>query len=198
MADHNISPFAHVFLKLMQGPVYEEDKAYWKDLLGWQTELSKYLNQVGLQLIINESDGFARILQPEADDTSGDKPLPRLMRKTRLTYEATLLCIVLREALDEFDIKGNGTRLFMTQKEIKERLALFFKERNNKSKLLKDLNKPINSLLNIGILKATREDAANKELHQYEVKRVIKALVNNEKLEEIKSKLNLHVHPVQQ
>ncbi|CAL1521520.1 DUF4194 domain-containing protein [Chitinophaga sp. MM2321] len=197
MADNNISPFAHVFIKLMQGPVYEEDKTYWKDLLGWQTELSKYLQQVGLQLVINESDGFARIMQPDADDTA-EKPLPRLMRKTRLTYEATLLCIVLREALDEFDINGNGTRLFLTQKEIKERLTLFFKERNNKSKLLKDLNKPINSLLNIGILKATREDAANKELHQYEVKRIIKALVNNEKLEEIKSKLKLHVNPVQQ
>ncbi|MET3875633.1 DUF4194 domain-containing protein [Chitinophaga sp. OAE865] len=196
MAEKNISPFAHVFLKLMQGPVYEEDKSYWKDLLGWQTELSKYLQQTGLQLVVNESDGFARIVQPETDDTT-DKPLPRLMRKTRLTYEATLLCIVLREALDEFDIQGNGTRLFMTQKEIKERLALFFKERHNKSKLLKDLNKPINSLLNVGVLKSTREDAANKELHQYEVKRIIKALVNNEKLEEIKSKLNLHVHPVQ-
>ncbi|WP_160716163.1 DUF4194 domain-containing protein [Chitinophaga solisilvae] len=197
MTNTNISPFAHVFLKLMQGPVYEEDKTYWKDLLGWQTELSKYLQQVGLQLIINESDGFARIAQPEASEDN-EKPLPRLMRKTRLTYEATLLCIVLREALDEFDIKGNGTRLFMTQREIKERLTLFFKERNNKSKLLKDLNKPINSLLNIGILKAIREDAANKELHQYEVKRIIKALVNNEKLEEIKSKLKLHVNPVQQ
>jgi hypothetical protein len=196
MAEKNISPFAHVFLKLLQGPVYEEDKSYWKDLLGWQTELSKYLQQTGLQLVVSEADGFARIVQPAADETN-EKTLPRLMRKTRLTYEATLLCIVLREALDEFDIQGNGTRLFMTQKEIKERLALFFKERHNKSKLLKDLNKPINSLLNIGVLKITREDAANKELHQYEVKRIIKALVNNEKLEEIKSKLKLHVHPVQ-
>ena len=197
MTEKNISPFAHVFLKLMQGPIYEEDKTYWKDLLGWQTELSKYLQQTGLQLVVSEADGFARIVQPDADE-SAERSLPRLMRKTRLTYEATLLCIVLREALDEFDIKGNGTRLFLTQKEIKERLALFFKERHNKSKLLKDLNKPVNSLLNVGVLKTTREDAANKELHQYEVKRIIKALVNNEKLEEIKSKLKLHVHPVQQ
>jgi hypothetical protein len=197
MAEKNTSPFAHVFLKLMQGPLYEEDKTYWKDLLSWQTELSKYLQQVGLQLVISEADGFARIVQPEVDETMTAKPLPRLMRKTRLTYEATLLCIVLREALDEFDIKGNGTKLFLTQREIKERLAIFFKERHNKSKLLKDLNKPINSLLNIGVLRATREDAANKELNQYEVKRIIKALVNNEKLEEIKSKLKLHVNPVQ-
>ena len=197
MAEKNTSPFAHVFLKLMQGPLYEEDKTYWKDLLSWQTELSKYLQQVGLQLVISEADGFARIVQPETDETMTAKPLPRLMRKTRLTYEATLLCIVLREALDEFDIKGNGTKLFLTQREIKERLAIFFKERHNKSKLLKDLNKPINSLLNIGVLRATREDAANKELNQYEVKRIIKALVNNEKLEEIKSKLKLHVNPVQ-
>lgn len=197
MAEKNTSPFAHVFLKLMQGPLYEEDKTYWKDLLGWQTELSKYLQQVGLQLVVSEADGFARIVQPETDDNQNDKPLPRLMRKTRLTYEATLLCIVLREALDEFDIKGNGTRLFLTQKEIKERLAIFFKDRHNRSKLLKDLNKPINSLLNVGVLKITREDAVNKELQQYEVKRIIKALVNNEKLEEIKSKLKLHVNPVQ-
>ena len=196
MSERNIAPFAHVFLKLMQGPVYEEDRAYWKDLLSWQTELHKYLQQTGLQLVINEADGFARIVQPDNDENS-ERPLPRLMRKARLTYEATLLCIVLREALEEFDLKGTGTKLYLTQKEMKERLTLFFKERHNKSKLLKDLNKPINSLLSVGILRLTREDVANKELQQYEVKRVIKALVNNEKLEEIKTKLNLHVNPVQ-
>ncbi|MBV8255124.1 MAG: DUF4194 domain-containing protein [Chitinophaga sp.] len=196
MSERNIAPFAHVFLKLMQGPVYEEERSYWKDILSWQTELHKYLQQTGLQLVINEADGFARIVQPENDENS-DRPLPRLMRKARLTYEATLLCIVLREALEEFDLKGTGTKLYLTQKEMKERLTLFFKERHNKSKLLKDLNKPINSLLSVGILRLTREDVANKELQQYEVKRVIKALVNNEKLEEIKTKLNLHVNPVQ-
>ncbi|RAJ75678.1 uncharacterized protein DUF4194 [Chitinophaga dinghuensis] len=196
MSERNIAPFAHVFLKLMQGPVYEEERSYWKDLLSWQTELHKYLQQTGLQLVINEADGFARIVQPDNDENS-DRPLPRLMRKARLTYEATLLCIVLREALEEFDLKGTGTKLYLTQKEMKERLTLFFKERHNRSKLLKDLNKPINSLLSVGILRLTREDVANKELQQYEVKRIIKALVNNEKLEEIKTKLNLHVNPVQ-
>ncbi|MBV7531736.1 DUF4194 domain-containing protein [Chitinophaga sp. sic0106] len=196
MSERNTAPFAHVFLKLMQGTIYEEERAYWKDLLGWQTELHKYLQQVGLQLVINEADGFARIVQPENDENA-DRPLPRLMRKSKLTYEATLLCIVLREALEEFDLKGTGTKLFMTQKEIKERLTLFFKERHNRSKLLKDLNKPINSLLGVGILRVSREDVTNKEMQQYEVKRVIKAIVNNEKLEEIKTKLNLHVNPVQ-
>ncbi|WP_291911469.1 DUF4194 domain-containing protein [Chitinophaga sp. CB10] len=196
MSERNIAPFAHVFLKLMQGVIYEEERAYWKDLLGWQTELHKYLQHVGLQLVINEADGFARIVQPDNDENA-DRPLPRLMRKSKLTYEATLLCIVLREALEEFDLKGTGTKLFMTQKEIKERLALFFKERHNRSKLLKDLNKPINSLLGVGILRISREDVTNKEMQQYEVKRVIKAIVNNEKLEEIKTKLNLHVNPVQ-
>ncbi|SHL80529.1 protein of unknown function [Chitinophaga jiangningensis] len=196
MSERNTAPFAHVFLKLMQGTIYEDERAYWKDLLGWQTELHKYLQQVGLQLVINEADGFARIVQPDNDENA-DRPLPRLMRKSKLTYEATLLCIVLREALEEFDLKGTGTKLFMTQKEIKERLTLFFKERHNRSKLLKDLNKPINSLLGVGILRVSREDATNKEMQQYEVKRVIKAIVNNEKLEEIKTKLNLHVNPVQ-
>ncbi|MFX8704332.1 hypothetical protein ABTM89_19895, partial [Acinetobacter baumannii] len=68
----------------------------------------------------------------------------------------------------------------------------------NKSKLWRELSKPINNLTNMGILKLTREDAANKDNNQYEVKRIIKALVNNEKLEEIKNKLQTHVNTIQQ
>ncbi|MBS1735620.1 MAG: DUF4194 domain-containing protein [Bacteroidetes bacterium] len=191
------APFAAVIIKLLQGPVYADDKNAWRELMQWQSAVQEYFGKIGIELVINEQDGFARVLQPEADEHD-DNPLPRLMKRQTLNYEATLLAVILREGLEEFDIKSDGNKFYLTQKEIKERIELFYKEQPNKSKLWKDLSKPISSLLTIGILKLNREDATNKDNNKYEVKRIIKAFINNEKLEEIKNKLSNYVNPVQQ
>lgn len=188
--------YAHVIIKLLQGPVYVDEKLVWRDLQSWQSAIQDYFAKIGIELLINEVDGFARIIQPEAEEND-ENPLPRLMRKQTMNYETTLLCVILREMLEEFDIKSEGTKLFLTQKDIKERIELFYKEHTNKSKLWKDLSRPINSLQNIGILKLTREEV-NKDNSQYEVKRILKALVNNEKLEQIKNKLGAYVNTIQQ
>jgi Domain of unknown function (DUF4194) len=189
--------YAHVIIKLLQGPIYIDEKNVWRDLQAWQTPIRDFFGKIGLELLINEADGFARIMQPEPDEHD-ENPLPRLMRKVPMSYETSLLCVILREMLEEFDIKSEGTKLFLTQKDIKERIELFYKEQSNKSKLWKDLSKPINNLQNIGILKLTREDLVNRDNNQYEVKRIIKALVTNEKLEEIKTKLENYVNAIQQ
>ncbi|MBP8114348.1 MAG: DUF4194 domain-containing protein [Chitinophagaceae bacterium] len=191
------APFAAVIIKLLQGPVYADDKNIWRELQAWSSAIQEYFGKIGMTLEIAEQDGFARIMQPEAGEND-ETPLPRLMRKQSLTYEATLLAVILREGLEEFDIKSDGTKFYLTQKEIKERIELFYKEQPNKSKLWKDLSRPITSLLNVGILKLNREDAANKDNNQYEIKRIIKAFISNDKLEEIKNKLSNYVNPVQQ
>lgn len=191
------APFAAVIIKLLQGPVYVDDKNIWRELSAWQSAIQEYFGKIGMELIISEQDGFARVLQPEADEND-DNPLPRLMKRQSLNYEATLLAVILREGLEENDVKSDGRKFYLTQKEIKERIELFYKEHNNKSKLWKDLSKPITSLLNIGILKLNREDVANKDNNQYEIKRIIKAFISNDKLEEIKNKLGNYVNPVQQ
>lgn len=190
------APFAATIIKLLQGPVYVDDKNIWRELTQWPSAIQEYFGKIGMELVISEQDGFARVLQPETEEHD-DNPLPRLMKKQTLNYEATLLAVILREGLEEFDIKSDGNKFYLTQKEIKERIELFYKEQTNKSKLWKDLSKPITSLLNVGILKLNREDAANKDNNKYEVKRITKAFISNEKLEEIKNKLNNYVNPVQ-
>lgn len=187
--------YAHIIIKLLQGPIYVDEKASWRDLQAWKTSILEYISKIGLELILNEIDGFAYLIQPDADEHD-ESPLPRLMRKQNLNYETTLLCIILREMLEEFDILKEGNTLFLTQKEIKERIELFYKEQANKSKLWRELARPINSLQAIGILKLNREDPINKDNNQYEVKRIVKALISNEKLEEIKQKLASYVNTV--
>lgn len=193
----NRAIYAHVIIKLLQGPVYSDEKAAWRDLQSWSTPIRDYFGRIGMELVVNEIDGFARIVQPEADEND-DNPLPRLMRKQSMNYETTLLCVILREMLEEFDVISEGSKLFLTQKEIKERIELFYKEQANKSRLWRELAKPINNLTSIGILKLTREDQTNKDNNQYEVKRIIKAIISNEKLEEIKNKLESNVNSIQQ
>lgn len=191
------APFAATIIKLLQGPIYVDDKIIWRELMGWQSAIQEYFGKIGIELLINEQDGFARVFQPEADEHD-DSPLPRLLKRQTLNYEATLLAVILREGLEEFDIRSEGNKFYLTQKDIKERIELFYKEQTNKSKLWKDLSKPITSLLNIGILKLNREDTVNKDNNKYEVKRIIKAFISNEKLEEIRNKLNNYVNPIQQ
>lgn len=189
--------YAHVIIKLLQGPIYNDEKAIWRDLMAWKTAIKDYFSKIGIELLINEGDGFARVMQPEVGESDAN-PLPRLMKKQALNYEATLLCVMLREMLEEHDARGEAAKLFVAPKDIKERIELFFKEQTNKSKLWKELSRPIETLRNIGILKLTREDNANRDNNQYEVKRIIKALISNDKLEEIKTKLTTHVNAVQQ
>lgn len=186
------SLFARIAIKLLQGPIYTEDKNLWRELKTHETQLHEYFGKIGLILQLDEPDGFARLIQPNKQDGE-ENPLPRLMRKVTMNYETTLLAILLREMLEEFDVRSENTKLFVTQKEIKERIELFYKDQTNRSKLWKDLSRPVDYLVNMGVLKLVREDIVNRDQHLYEVRRIIKAIISNERLELIKQKMDEHV-----
>ena len=186
-------PYAGVVIKLLQDVLYEDDK-HWKDLLTNQHAVSEYFEKIGVKLVIQETDGFAYIYQPESNpDADDNQKLPRLVRKVPISYEVTLLCVLLREMLEEFDVKEiDQVKFFVTHKEIRDKIELFFKERSNVVKLLKNFDNYINTVVNLGFLKIVSEDPKEKELNRYEVKRVIKANISNNKLEEIKAKLDTY------
>lgn len=196
-ANNKIVPYAGVIIKLFQDVIYEDDR-YWKDLIANQRAVADYFEKIGVRLIIQESDGFAYIYQPEINPDGDDNvKLPRLVRKTPISYEVTLLSVLLREMLEEFDLKEiDQVKFYITNREIKEKIELFFKEKTNVVKLVKNFDSYINTVLNLGFLKIIEEDTKDKENTRYEVKRIIKAKINNEKLEEIKQKLNEHVNAI--
>ncbi|MFX6884179.1 DUF4194 domain-containing protein, partial [Acinetobacter baumannii] len=74
------APFAAVIIKLLQGPVYADDKNIWRELQAWSSAIQEYFGKIGMTLEIADQDGFARIIQPEAGEND-ETPLPRLMRK---------------------------------------------------------------------------------------------------------------------
>jgi Domain of unknown function (DUF4194) len=181
--------YAPLLIKLLQSIIYDDEKAVWNDIIAFQHQIRSYFAIIGVELILNEQEGFAYLSQP--DNAEGEAAnMPRLVRRMPLSYEVTLLCVVLREALEEFDIKNTDARkLFITNKEIKDRIELFFGERADKVKLLERLDTYINTAVSLGFLKeidVRSHDASNKT---YEARRVLKSKINNAKLEEIRTKM---------
>lgn len=185
--DYNLAPYSGVVIKLLQGPVYDEAKTVWNELILFQKQISLYLEQIGLELIVEKNDGYAFLRQIELDETG--KTIG-LIRRLPLTFEQTLLCVLLREWIDEFEteIKDNEA-LIISHNDFRDRIEVFFKESSNKVKLLKELDKYIKDMVRFGFLKQIGADNDETEAVTYEVKRIIKSRITSDKLEEFKAKL---------
>lgn len=182
-----IPPYAHLIVKLFQNVIYDEDRKAWQDLITYQRPIRAYFATIGVALMLNEQDGFAFISQP--DEMEGQK-VPRLASRMPLSYEVSLLLVVIREALEEFDVQNTDSRtLFITNKDLKERIELFFEDKADKVKLLDRFEVYINAVVKLGFLKERAVKGYEENVKTFEVRRIIKAKINNEKLEEIKAKL---------
>ena len=195
MSNQKTEPYASVIIKLLQSVVYDDDRKYWNDVLNNETSVREYFLKIGIELILNRQDGFAYLKQIEFAEDDKTKPI-QLIRKTPLTYEVSLLCVLLREWLDESEVKMSGDKLFVTGRQIKERVDLFFRDKANRKRLLDKFDSLIKTARDLGFLYLNKEEPLNPDNNQYEVKKIIKAKINNEKLEELKNKLKQHVESV--
>lgn len=179
--------YSTVIVRLLQSVIYDEDRKLWQVLVTYQQQIRDYFATIGVELHLNETDGFAFLSQP--DEMEGQK-VPRLVRRIPLSYELTLLLVILREALEEFDVQNTESRtLFITNKELKERIELFFEDKADKVKLLERFDTYINGVVNLGFLKERDVKGYEEDVKTFEVRRIIKAKISNEKLEEIKEKI---------
>ena len=183
MNDNDLFPYASAAVVLLQRIVYNEDKE-WGELISYRRDIQKYFSGIGLDLFIDESEGYAFLRQREFSEE--ENAPPRLVRKNPLNYHATILCVLLREKILESEsASSEGDRLVMSRTEIKEAAKIFFPHETNETKLLDKLDAAINKLTyEYHFLK---EMNGNKE--RLEVKRIIRAVIDAEKLLEIKEKL---------
>lgn len=187
---------APVVLRLLQGTLYSEENRLWALLGENLNPVREYFNQIGLELHIHKDDGMAYLTQlSEDEDPLG---LPRLIRRQPLSFEATLLAVLLREALDEFDLSNPDSRdLVLTVKEIRTRLMPFLGERYDETRLIRQFDRYLGSLEKLGFLREVpRPGLPDPDSRQYQVMRILKAKINNEKLEEIRQKLEDYVKAI--
>ena len=183
-----VEPYAPVIVKLLGGELTEDDRL-WNDLLHYRVPVAEYLARIGIEVVIDPKEGFAFLRQVELDDegrTIG------LIRRNPLSYEVTLICVVLRELLEDFDMNPSSSPYcHVTHKQIREQIELFFKEKSNQVKLLRQLDRYIRQILELGFLRLI-QDSEQIEERIYEIRRIIKARITNDVLEDIRFAMERH------
>lgn len=182
-------PFTPVLIKLLKGPVEYLEKTVWEQLLTYQTELTRFLQDLGLMLVLEKDDGYAYLEQTKLDE---EEKVAGWIRRVPLGYEESILLVLLRDMMAEFEVGEVSSReLIKKRREIKEYAELFFKENPSRVKFIRDLDRLIDRAEELDFL----EIVENSELHdeqKFRIKKIIKARVDNEILENFKQQLTQH------
>jgi Domain of unknown function (DUF4194) len=187
-----IAPYAPAAIKLLQGVVYHDDTAAWDVLLTHQTAIQDYFAKIGVEVFVAEADGFAYLRQPDMENDAGERmALPHLTRRDKLSYSVTLLCVLLRERLDQFDASASESdRLIVTLEQLRELARAFFPERNDERALFRKIDSAVERVVDLGFLKRL---GASGDDERFEVRRILKARIDADKLADIKKRLKTYV-----
>ncbi len=191
----NHSPNLSILLvALLKGVLYQEsDPGRWSQLLNFQSPVRDYASVLGLELVLDEAEGYAflraRDQDIEDDETrSAEANTPRLIARRPLSFPVSLLLALLRKKLAESDASGGDTRLILSRDDIVELIRVFLPASSNEAKLVDQLDRHINKVIELGFLRRLAQSSTTQPPN-YEVRRIIKAFVDAQWLAEFDQKL---------
>ncbi|HTP58368.1 MAG TPA: DUF4194 domain-containing protein, partial [Spirochaetia bacterium] len=94
-------------------------------------------------------------------------------------------CVILREELDRFDSSNaDARRLYLSAPEIRDGISLYFRERTDETRLSRELDRYLRQVVDLGFLREVIPEGTRPGQEvRYEVRRILKAKVNNDFLE---------------
>ena len=169
---------------LIKGIFYKSDnEKVWLEMLeSSRGAISDYFSVIGLTLEVDEIEGYAYLKTMEQDE---DAPqLPKLINSRELSYKVSLLCVLLRKRLVDFEMQSDSSRAVITKEEIVQNLLLFLQERLDEVKLRKEIESIIKKVEDLGFLKKLKSSEES-----YEIRSALKAFVNAQWLSDFEAKL---------
>lgn len=166
-------------ITLLKGVVYREGNEHiWGALLELQAHVRDYVAVLGLELVLDEAEGYAFLKsRPErsGDGEDDDAPKsPRLVVRRQLSFAVSLLLALLRKKLAESDA-GGETRLVLTRDEIVELVRVFLPESSNEARLVDQIDAQINKIIELGFLRRMKMTSGPPT---FEVRRILKPFVD--------------------
>jgi hypothetical protein len=172
-----------VLIALIKGIMSrEDDPALWQDLLDLHARAREYVAVLGLELILDEAEGYAYLRQRAAGE--GEPEIPRLVARRQLGYSVSLMLALLRKKLAEVDAATGESRLILSADQIADLMRLFLAETANEAKLMDRVLSDIRKITEIGFLRRLHgsED-------RFEVRRTLKSFVDAQWLGEFDRRL---------
>lgn len=169
MSEHDT---ATAIIRLMQGVVYREsDEQSWAAFKAELGAIRDHFATIGIDVVIDDVEGYAYLRTRETPE--GEEPLPRLVRRRSLTYNVSLLLVLLRGRLMEFETTGGEGKLVLTTEQIVEMLRLFQRDTSNEARIVDQAETTIKKVEELGFLKLLRGSR-----NEWEVRRILKAYVD--------------------
>jgi Domain of unknown function (DUF4194) len=176
-----------VAVRLLQGVVYHDDNLeLWEQLLENVSPLGEYFAKLGLMLVVDEPDAMAYLRQLDEEEIPPDyAQIPRLFRRTPLGYDATLLCVLLRDELRQYEEEDvQNERCVVAQSDLLSLWEAFFPDQTDSVRLNRTLTAALRKMED---LKFVRQ--FEKEPPSWEIRRIIKARLPLSDLERLRHAL---------
>lgn len=170
---------------LLKGVFYKEDNpnAFLELETNSYGAIKEYLETIGLDVIVDSNEGYAYIKNKVYEED--EETLPKLIQSRELSYKVSLLCVLLRKNIAQFEMQNENEKPIITKEDIINQMLLFLDIKFNEVKIKKEIESSINKVQELGFLKKlkTKDEV-------YEIKPTIKSFVNIEFLEEMDKKLD--------
>jgi hypothetical protein len=183
-ADVGPSDLSLAVIHLFKGPVYRDiHEKVWTLLLDVRNQIADYVAVLGLQVVVDEVEGYGYLRSRPTDDDTPE--MPRLVARRTLSFHVSVLLALLRKRLAEFDATSADLRLVLTREQIVEMLRLFLPESSNDVRLVDTIDAQINKVVDMGFLRRLRGD-----VDSFEVRRILKAYVDGQWLSDFDARLD--------
>ena len=185
------SKLSPVLIHLLKGILFrDEQPVLWQNLFDLETEVRDYIRVLGLDLQIDDSEGFAWLYQQAAsvdDSADKEKALPRLMARRPMSYATSLLCVLLRKKIVEADANGDQMRVIVSHQDLENSMLVFMPEKSNEAQTIEQIKTTISKVIELGFLRKLKTDGENLE-----IQRIVIALVDAEWLISFNEKLTIY------
>lgn len=178
-------------IALIKGVVFrQDDERLWQQLDEGQIAVRDYVRVLGLDLVVDEAEGYAWLKTREPDE--GEEPLPRLVSRRQLSYPVSLIIALLRKKLAESDASGQDTRLILSVEDIADMVRVFFPAGSNEARFLDKINTHLNRIADLGFIRRLKG-----QKDKIEVIRILKAFVDAQWLHEFDDRLREYAENTQ-
>ncbi|MEX2290456.1 MAG: DUF4194 domain-containing protein [Mycobacteriales bacterium] len=174
---------AVAIIELMRGVVYrEQHEDAWATLDRHAGSVRDHFGAIGVEVVVDDTEGYAYLRSREQDADA--EPLPRLVKRRSLTYNVSLLLVLLRKRLVEFETTGSEGKLVLSRDQIVEMLRVFLADTTNEARVIDRVDSTLKQVAELGFLRQLRG-----QQDHWEVRRILKAYVDAQTLSDYAGKL---------
>lgn len=169
----------------MREVVYREMPSHegaWQTLQRHAAAVADHFATLGIDVVLDDAEGYAYLATREPEE--GEEPLPRLVRRRSLTYNVSLLLVLLRKRMVEFESSGEEGKLVLSRDQLVDMLRVFQESSSNEARIADQADRTIAQAAELGFLRELRGDPG-----AWEVRRILKAYVDAQTLSDFAERL---------